>query len=85
MKSIQPPKTPLKDLELITVRGISLRCFSFARSTVDLDKEIINLFKSGYTILTVWGEYDPNVPCVVFTWHPKLLDPVENDLSTTQD
>lgn len=85
LKSIDRPlKTPIKDCETITVEGVMLRCFVFDRTTNDkisLDTEIVNLFKRGYTILTVWGEYDPSIPSVVFTWHPKISDSIDNDLT----
>lgn len=74
--NIEQPKTPLKNHEIIMVKETELCClvvdytYHHKRSNDRFDCLIIDTIGKGYSVLTVWNEFDPQLPATVFVWHP---------------
>jgi hypothetical protein len=64
------PRTPIEDEEVITICKEFIRCKVFNDKAFDVNETIINLVKAGYTVLTCWDEYNPDLPTTIFCWHP---------------
>ena len=76
LKNVEQPKTPLQNHETIVVKETELCClvvdytYHHTNSNNRFDCLIIDMLKKGYTILTVWNEFNPELPATVFIWHP---------------